>query len=189
MAKKPRVKWYGKKAEKVALEAAMKALMTGGEAILTEAINDTPLETGTLRRSGTVTRGGLPDAEQVFGSAQSGTGQKQGRKVGSEQAVYVSFNTPYALPVHEGVGPHKITVDTKKTLAVPIKKWKGHVNSYGSGQLPMLSKDGNFVILGRSVNHPGFSGYKYLENPFNRLKKTVFRYVDKQVKKALQKEG
>ena len=58
MAKKPRVKWYGKQVEKAALDAAMKALITGGEAILTEAINETPVDTGTLRRSGTVTKGG-----------------------------------------------------------------------------------------------------------------------------------
>ena len=188
MSKKPTVKWYGKKVEKVVQEVAMKALMTGGEAILTEAINEAPVETGTLRRSGTVTKGGLPDAEQVFVSAQSGTGQGQGQEQGKEQAVYVSFNTPYALPVHEGVEPHRIIVDTKRTLAVPRKKWKGHVNPYGSGQLPMLSKDGNFVILGRSVNHPGFSGFKYLENPFNRLKNKVFKRVERQVKKALRGE-
>lgn len=101
MAKKPRVKWYGKQVEKAALDAAMKALITGGEAILTEAINETPVDTGTLRRSGTVTKGGLPNAEQVFGDARAGNEQELGREKGKEPAVYVSFNTPYARVQHE----------------------------------------------------------------------------------------
>lgn len=188
MAKKPTIKWYGKEAVEIAVKAGMKALRTGGEKILTEAIRAAPVDTGTLRRSGTVTVGALPDSERVYGKAKAGTDAKDAYsgELGKEKAVYISFNTLYARAQHEGVGPYKITVDTKKTLAVPIREWKGHVNPYGSGQLPMLSKNGEYVILGRNVNHPGFSGFKYLENPFNRLKGEVSKYVNKQIKKALR---
>ena len=58
-------KWRIKEAVKIAEEAALKALRTGAESILTESIDETPIETGTLRRSGTVTVGGLPDGAQV----------------------------------------------------------------------------------------------------------------------------
>jgi hypothetical protein len=51
-------KWRIKEAVKIAEEAGLKALRTGAEAILTEAIDETPIDTGTLRRSGTVTVGG-----------------------------------------------------------------------------------------------------------------------------------
>ena len=141
MAKKPRVKWYGKQVEKAALDAAMKALITGGEAILTEAINETPVDTGTLRRSGTVTKGGLPNAEQVFGDARAGNEQELGREKGKEPAVYVSFNTPYARRQHEEI------------------EWV----------------------------HPKAGKAKYLEDPFNRLKKKVVKMAEQQIKKALRK--
>jgi hypothetical protein len=180
-------KWRIKEAVKIAEDAALKALRTGAEAILTEAIDETPVETGTLRRSGTVTVGGLPDAAKVYEAAEAGTDQKDGGTIGKEKAVYISFNTPYALVVHEGAAPHKITVDTAKSLAVPVRKWKGDVNPYGSGKLPMLSKDGKYVLLGRSVNHPGSTGFKYLENAFNRNKQKVIKYAQAQFKKALQK--
>lgn len=69
------LKWYGDKANKAAREAAMKALHLGAEAILTEAVKETPLDTGALERSAAVTD--------------------------TEDAVYVSFNTPYARVQHE----------------------------------------------------------------------------------------
>ena len=164
MAKKS--KWHGDKAKRIIRKVGFKALHTGAEMVLTESIEETPIDTGTLRRSGTVT-----DAPK-------------------ESAVYISYNTPYAVAVHEGYGPRTITVDTAKTLAVPVNKWHGGpVNDYDSDQLPKYSKDGKFVILGRKVNHPGFAGVKYLENPFNRLKSKVMKYVRLKVEKALRDEG
>ncbi len=69
--------WRGELATEIAREAALQALHDGAEHILTEAIDETPIDTGTLRRSGTVT-----DAP-------------------AEWAVYISFNTPYAVVQHE----------------------------------------------------------------------------------------
>jgi len=84
----------------------LKALRTGAEAILTEAIDEAPVETGTLRRSGTVTVGKLPDGEQVYEAAESGTEMKDAysNAIGKEKAVYISFNTPYARRMHEDLG-------------------------------------------------------------------------------------
>lgn len=71
------LKWYGKEVEALVKKAALSGLHDGAEAILTEAIDETPLLSGTLRRSGTVT------------------------DVPTEDAVYISFNTPYAVKQHE----------------------------------------------------------------------------------------
>jgi len=136
-------KWCIKEAVKIAEEAGLKALRTGAEAILTEAINETPIETGTLRRSGTVTVGALPDRAQVYEAAESGSNMKDAfpGPGGKEKAVYISFNTPYARRQHEELG----------------------------------------------YNHPLGGKAKYLEDPFNRNKKKVLQYAEKQVKKALEK--
>ena len=135
-------KWRIKEAVKIAEEAGLKALRTGAEAILTEAIDEAPVDTGTLRRSGTVTVGKLPDGERVYEAAESGTEMKDAfpDKIGQEKAVYISFNTPYARRMHEDLG---------------------YTPKRGGGP-------------------------KYLETPFNANKSKVLKYVDKEIKKALQ---
>ena len=140
MAKKNR--WKTKEAVIVAETAGLKALRTGAEAILTEAIDEAPVDTGTLRRSGTVTVGKLPDGAQVYEAAESGSDMKDAfpGPVGKEKAVYISFNTPYARRQHEELG----------------------------------------------YNHPRGGKAKYLEDPFNRNKKKVLKYADKQIRKALK---
>ena len=136
-------KWRIKEAVKIAEEAGLKALRTGAEAILTEAIDEAPIDTGTLRRSGTVTVGKLPDGERVFEAAEAGNEMKDAfpGPEGKEKAVYISFSTPYARRQHEELG----------------------------------------------YNHPLGGKAKYLEDPFNRNKKKVLDYANKQIKKALEK--
>ena len=104
MAKRNR--WRTKEAVKIAEEAGLKALRTGAEAILTEAIDETPVDTGTLRRSGTVTVGKLPDSARIYEAAEAGNEMKDAfpDPVGKEKAVYISFNTPYARRMHEDLG-------------------------------------------------------------------------------------
>ena len=135
-------KWRIKEAVKIAEEAGLKALRTGAEAILTEAIDEAPIDTGTLRRSGTVTVGALPDGAQVYEAAESGSNMKNAfpGPEGKEKAVYISFSTPYARRQHEELG----------------------------------------------YNHPRGGKAKYLEDPFNRNKKKVLQYAEKQIRKALR---
>lgn len=102
------LKWYGKEVEALVKKAALSGLHDGAEAILTEAIDETPLLSGTLHRSGTVT------------------------DVPTEDAVYISFNTPYAVRQHEDLTlRHK---DGKaKYLEDPYKRNKEKViNLVGS---------------------------------------------------------
>ncbi|RJX18507.1 MAG: HK97 gp10 family phage protein [Ammonifex sp.] len=102
------LKWRGDLAKKIAREAAMQALHDGAEAILTEAIDEAPIDTGTLRRSGAVT-----DAP-------------------TEGAVYVSFSTPYAVKQHEDLtlnhprgGKAKYLEDPFKRNAAKVEKLVG----------------------------------------------------------------
>lgn len=97
-------KWNTKKAKKIAKEAGLKALRIGGEAILTEAIDETPMESGTLRRSGVVTVGSLPDSGQVYQAALANQSILFEESLGKDEAVFISFNTPYARRQHEALG-------------------------------------------------------------------------------------
>jgi len=135
-------RWRIKEAVIVAEAAGLKALRTGAEAILTEAIDETPIDTGTLRRSGTVTVGKLPDSARIYEAAESGNEMKDAfpENIGKEKAVYISFNTPYARRQHEEL----------------------------------------------DYEHPRGGKAKYLEDPFNRNKKKVLKYADKQIRKALK---
>lgn len=90
------------KIEKVGMEG----LWMAGEHVITVATNQVPLLSGTLRRSATVTQGKLPDPISVYNRAKNNTEMKdafKGQGVG-KKGIYISYNTPYAHRVHEGLG-------------------------------------------------------------------------------------
>jgi len=130
-------KWRIKEAVKIAEDAALKALRTGAEAILTEAIDETPIDTGTLRRSGTVTVGALPDGAQVYESAESGSNMKDAfpGPEGKEKAVYISFSTPYARRQHEELGYNHPLGGKAKYLEDPFNRNKNKVLKYAAMQV------------------------------------------------------
>lgn len=116
-------KWRGKEAEKVARKAVLEALHACAENILTEAIDETPVESGTLRRSGTVTIGGKAEPEMVYEAAET-TSQKDAypSPLGEEDAVYISFNTPYALRQHEELNYSHPLGGKAKYLEDPVNR-------------------------------------------------------------------
>ena len=130
-------KWRIKEAVKIAEEVSLKALRTGAEAILTEAIDETPIETGTLRRSGTVTVGALPDGAQVYEAAESGSDMKDAfpGPEGKEKAVYISFNTPYARRQHEELDYNHPLGGKAKYLEDPFNRNKEKVLQYAEKQV------------------------------------------------------
>ena len=138
-----RNKWRIKEAVKIAEEAGLKALRTGAEAILTEAIDETPIDTGTLRRSGTVTVGALPDGEQVYEAAKDGSEMKDAfpDPVGKEKVVYISFNTPYARRQHEEVGYNHPRGGKAKYLEVPFHRNKKKVVKYAELKMKKALQD------------------------------------------------
>ncbi len=93
-------KWDIEKVLNVVKTEGIKALAIGGEIILSRTINNVPIDTGTLRRSGTVTIGGIPQLTEIYEQAKAGTVPKQD-VLGTDLAVYISFNTPYARRQHE----------------------------------------------------------------------------------------
>jgi len=135
-------KWRIKEAVKIAEEAGLKALRTGAEAILTEAIDEAPVDTGTLRRSGTVTVGKLPDGESVFEAAEAGNEMKDAfpGKIGKEKAVYISFNTPYARRMHEDLGYTPKRGGGPKYLETPFNRNKQKVLKYADKQIKKALK-------------------------------------------------
>jgi len=141
MAKRNR--WRTKEAVRIAEQAGIKALRTGAEAILTEAIDETPIDTGTLRRSGTVTVGALPDGAQVFEAAKAGNEMKDAfpEKIGKEKAVYISFNTPYARRQHEEVGYNHPRGGKAKYLEDPFNRNKKKVVKYAELKIKKALRD------------------------------------------------
>ena len=112
MSKGCKMKWEGDaalgKIERVALEV----LWLAGQDMVTQATNEVPLDTGTLRRSGVVTVDSPPQAATVFAEAQKGKGNKSksakdkespapAAKNAKRPCVVVSYNTPYAIKLHE----------------------------------------------------------------------------------------
>ncbi len=85
-------------ARELARQVGMKALHDGAEAILTESLKEVPLATGTLARSAAVT-----DASR-------------------EDAVYISYNTPYAVRQHEDLTLRH--PDPRNPLSTPGRKAK-----------------------------------------------------------------
>jgi len=137
-------KWRIKEAVKIAEEAGLKALRTGAEAILTEAIDEAPVDTGTLRRSGTVTVGGLPpDSEAIYQASKRKKegGQRKSHKkaflepVGTENAVYISFNTPYARRQHEELDYDHPRGGKAKYLEDPFNRNKDKVLKRAANQV------------------------------------------------------
>lgn len=130
-------KWRIKEAVNIAEEAGLKALRTGAEAILTEAIDETPIDTGTLRRSGTVTVGGLPDGAQVYEAAEAGSDMKDAFSdpVGKEKAVYISFSTPYSRRQHEELDYEHPRGGKAKYLETPFNANKKKVIKYAERKI------------------------------------------------------
>jgi len=141
MAKRNR--WRTKEAVRIAEQAGIKALQTGAEAILTEAIDETPIDTGTLRRSGTVTVGKLPDSARIYEAAEAGNEMKDAfpEPVGKEKAVYISFNTPYARRQHEELDYEHPRGGKAKYLETPFNANKKKVLKYADKQIRKALKD------------------------------------------------
>ena len=95
-----RFNWRGNQVARLVRETAFQAQHDGAEAILTDAIDETPIDTGTLRRSGTVTD--APD----------------------DGLTFISFNTPYARYQHENLNLNHPRGGGPKYLENPFNRNK-----------------------------------------------------------------
>lgn len=99
------VRWDSSEAKRIARKAGMKAVLESAEAILTESIDETPKDTGTLRRSGTVT------------------------EVVIEPKAVISYSTPYAARQHEELD-YRHEVGKAKYLEDPVNRNRDHVRRH-----------------------------------------------------------
>ena len=104
--------------------AGIKAMRIEMEQILTEAIDLTPIDTGTLRRSGTVSVGELPPFVLVHQAAEAGSRTRYPEPLSESTVVYISFNTPYAKRQHEELLNHP-RGGQAKYLEQPFESRKG----------------------------------------------------------------
>ncbi len=101
-----KVLWEGDKVANAINRAGFAGLSEAAEAVRTAAMQIVPLKEGTLMRSGVVTTGSLPDADEIFQGAKAGRDMAQAFAPSPEEAaraeeVYISYNTPYAVRLHE----------------------------------------------------------------------------------------
>lgn len=91
------IEWHGEAVSKAIREAALAGLREAGEYIRGEAVQETPIESGDLRKSLVVTDNG-------------------------KNTVYVSSNLPYALKQHEELGYHHPGGGKAKYLEDPLNR-------------------------------------------------------------------
>ena len=111
MSKGCRLKWNGREVVDAIDQVALETAWLMGQDAITQSINDVPLDTGTLRRSGVVTVDFPPPAAQVYSEAKNGKGKYSESARDKAPAppaadkrnpkVVASYNTPYAIRLHE----------------------------------------------------------------------------------------
>ena len=111
MSKGCKLKWNGREVVDAIDQVALETAWLMGQDAITQSINDVPLDTGTLRRSGVVTVDYPPPAAQVYSEAKNGKGKysESARDKAPAPAaadkrnpkVVASYNTPYAIRLHE----------------------------------------------------------------------------------------
>lgn len=83
-------------------KVALKSIAKYAEVILGESQKLVPVDSGTLRRSGVVTTGGLPEnSEEIYEDAKNGIENLKGYSSSKAPIVTISYNTPYARKQHE----------------------------------------------------------------------------------------
>ena len=156
-----RVEWFGDDAADRIQRTVEEMLWLAGQDAITQAMNNVPLDTGTLRRSGTVTVERLPEAAKVYSEAQSGSGSR-GKTIGKsaprmggkpiDRRVFVSYNTPYAIWLHES------------------PDWK--------------PRDWKVTAAGHRVTKPAVGSWKWLEKALPVVKKRWPVYLARAKRKA-----
>lgn len=152
MAKNKPVQYTSNLAKVLVAErsAMTEGLWLAGQYALSQAVNNIPLETGTLRRSGAVTVE-LPDPAQAYEQAKTQDLKNNALKrpvgsVGGLVNMFVSYNTPYAARLHEGVPP-----------------WTPRALKRTAG--------------GKWAAKPAVGAPKWLENALNRVRPQIRQFI------------
>lgn len=126
------MKWEGPKVQRIIESAMIDAVSVGADVILGQAVKKAPRDTGTLRRSGTVTYKSLPNVDEVYPVAQQMQVQKEPKPEHVQRnniKAYVSFNTPYAHKQHEDLTLNHPREGEAKYLENALDENKGRVKT------------------------------------------------------------
>ncbi|MEG1798644.1 MAG: hypothetical protein RR214_00515 [Synergistaceae bacterium] len=139
MSKGCTLKWEGDKVMSKIDRIALETLWLAGQGAITHSINDVPLDTGTLRRSGVVTVDDTPVAAEVYEDAKGGKGKYSDSAKDKETSapmpankrrpkVVASYNTPYAIKLHESSNwrprSYKYTAKGNRREKPAVGRWK-----------------------------------------------------------------
>lgn len=123
-----RIKWHGDIISAKFDNALNEGLFESAHELLKRAGDSVPHDAGVLEASGTVRADAHPDSQSIFNAAEGLVSQENAYpQVGARKVVYVSYNTPYAIRVHEdpamqfqGKGRHKFLEATSEAMRSQI---------------------------------------------------------------------
>ena len=128
-----KLNWFGDKVSKGERKKAGKATWKAAEFLLGEANNTVPHDEGTLEHSGIVTQEKLSGRpESIYREAEAKQWPKNNFKFdfNKKPVFYISYNTPYAIKLHEdttinfrGQGKAKWLENAIKKNSNKIEKW------------------------------------------------------------------
>lgn len=186
MSKTVEIKWNDRAAKDKIQRVIEEALWIAGQNAVTLAMLNVPLDTGTLRRSGTVTMDRLPDKRLAYeyavdGKGNRGTSTKKGAETPKSKrrwkdiVVYVSYNTPYAIWLHES--PNWSPRGWKWT------SWKKIKNDKALYRIERENDKGKKEIR-EKIPKPAVGTWKWLEKALPEVKRRWPSYVSRAKRKA-----
>lgn len=112
--------WKGNEAMQYLESLGVEMVWLAAQDLMRKSNADVPVDTGTLKRSGVVTLDKLPNGAQVYAHAQEGGTFVDPSVLDATRAplarnprqpiAFASYNTPYAVEVHEGLGRKGVTL-------------------------------------------------------------------------------
>lgn len=149
------LEWKGEAVAKAIKEATAKGSYVTAEEILTEATSNCPKQSGTLRRSGTISIDKDINAQEAYSQAKTGAVKRaeKAKAVAVTDKIFVSFNTPYAHRQHEDLS----------------------MSHDGNG---------NYYTYGGKKEYVKEGGSKYLEKAWNAKINNITKNIKAEVKKA-----
>lgn len=149
------LEWKGEAVAKAIKTATAKGSYITAEEVLTEAIENCPKQTGTLRRSGTISANKDINAQEAYSQAKTGAVKRAEKSAIKDitDKIFISFNTPYAHRQHEDLSM-----------------------SHDGG--------GNYYTAGGKKEYVKEGGAKYLEKGWNSKINNITKNIKAEVKKA-----
>lgn len=109
-----RLVWKGNEAMQYLENLGVEMVWLAAQDLMRKSNADVPVDTGILKRSGVVTLDALPNGTQVYAGAQEGGTFVDPSVLDATHAplarnprqptAFASYNTPYAVEVHENLG-------------------------------------------------------------------------------------